>query len=81
MYICIFILAIEIAASSTPPPTTTASEKTGKKDEKKEERKEEIVRKDATEEFELPDSGKEHMNVVFIGHVDAGKSTMGGHIL
>ncbi|OLL26757.1 Eukaryotic peptide chain release factor GTP-binding subunit [Neolecta irregularis DAH-3] len=25
--------------------------------------------------------GKEHINVVFIGHVDAGKSTMGGNIL
>ncbi|KAG0357158.1 translation termination factor GTPase eRF3 [Podila minutissima] len=25
--------------------------------------------------------GKEHMNVIFIGHVDAGKSTMGGRIL
>ncbi|KZO91375.1 hypothetical protein CALVIDRAFT_489187 [Calocera viscosa TUFC12733] len=26
-------------------------------------------------------TGKEHLNVVFIGHVDAGKSTMGGQIL
>ncbi|KAL7750144.1 translation termination factor GTPase eRF3 [Sorochytrium milnesiophthora] len=26
-------------------------------------------------------SSKDHMNIVFIGHVDAGKSTMGGHIL
>lgn len=25
--------------------------------------------------------GKEHMNVIFIGHVDAGKSTLGGCIL
>lgn len=25
--------------------------------------------------------GKEHLNIVFIGHVDAGKSTMGGHLL
>ncbi|CAG8554008.1 7267_t:CDS:10 [Ambispora leptoticha] len=25
--------------------------------------------------------GKEHLNVVFIGHVDAGKSTMGGNLL
>ncbi|KAF9181332.1 translation termination factor GTPase eRF3 [Haplosporangium sp. Z 767] len=25
--------------------------------------------------------GKEHINVIFIGHVDAGKSTMGGRIL
>ncbi|KAI9347312.1 P-loop containing nucleoside triphosphate hydrolase protein, partial [Obelidium mucronatum] len=27
------------------------------------------------------DALKEHLNIVFIGHVDAGKSTMGGHIL
>ncbi|KIJ36306.1 hypothetical protein M422DRAFT_261257 [Sphaerobolus stellatus SS14] len=25
--------------------------------------------------------GKEHLNIVFIGHVDSGKSTMGGHLL
>lgn len=27
------------------------------------------------------DSAKEHLNIVFMGHVDAGKSTMGGHLL
>ncbi|KAI9008357.1 P-loop containing nucleoside triphosphate hydrolase protein [Gaertneriomyces semiglobifer] len=27
------------------------------------------------------EDGKEHINIVFIGHVDAGKSTMGGHLL
>jgi hypothetical protein len=25
--------------------------------------------------------GKEHVNIIFIGHVDAGKSTLGGSIL
>lgn len=25
--------------------------------------------------------GKEHVNIIFIGHVDAGKSTLGGAIL
>ncbi|KAJ1951489.1 translation termination factor GTPase eRF3, partial [Dispira parvispora] len=37
-----------------------------------------------TEEFDetlLDENFKEHFNVVFIGHVDAGKSTMGGNIL
>lgn len=24
---------------------------------------------------------KEHVNIVFIGHVDAGKSTIGGHLM
>ncbi|EJT97498.1 hypothetical protein DACRYDRAFT_24917 [Dacryopinax primogenitus] len=32
-------------------------------------------------ETEVVDDGKEHLNIVFIGHVDAGKSTMGGQIL
>ena len=35
--------------------------------------------KEAEEEF-FQDA-KEHFNIVFIGHVDAGKSTMGGHLL
>ncbi|OWF46504.1 eukaryotic peptide chain release factor GTP-binding subunit ERF3A-like [Mizuhopecten yessoensis] len=33
---------------------------------------------DGTPEVEVK---KEHVNVVFIGHVDAGKSTIGGHIM
>jgi peptide chain release factor subunit 3 len=35
------------------------------------------------EEDDIPEdpNQKEHMNIVFIGHVDAGKSTMGGHLL
>lgn len=32
-------------------------------------------------EEEFFSSHKSHLNIVFIGHVDAGKSTMGGHIL
>ncbi|KAI3651956.1 hypothetical protein MP228_003259 [Amoeboaphelidium protococcarum] len=35
----------------------------------------------AHEETFYQTGGKEHVNIVFIGHVDAGKSTMGGHIL
>ena len=27
------------------------------------------------------DDNKEHVNIVFIGHVDAGKSTIGGHLM
>ena len=30
---------------------------------------------------EIEDTKKEHLNVVFIGHVDAGKSTIGGQIM
>ncbi|KAL7282289.1 hypothetical protein ACG7TL_003759 [Trametes sanguinea] len=41
------------------------------------------VRNAADEEVlkDLYGHNKEHLNVVFIGHVDAGKSTMGGNIL
>jgi peptide chain release factor subunit 3 len=28
-----------------------------------------------------PESQKEHVNIVFIGHVDAGKSTIGGQLM
>ncbi|XP_041474160.1 eukaryotic peptide chain release factor GTP-binding subunit ERF3A-like isoform X2 [Lytechinus variegatus] len=37
--------------------------------------------KQQTPKEEEPESKKEHVNVVFIGHVDAGKSTIGGHIM
>eukprot|EP00752_Nemacystus_decipiens_P012253 g10861.t1 len=38
--------------------------------------KEEVVEKEATDE-----DPREHLNIVFIGHVDAGKSTLSGNIL
>ena len=31
--------------------------------------------------FKAEDEGKDYVNIVFIGHVDAGKSTMSGQIL
>eukprot|EP00903_Cladosiphon_okamuranus_P018854 g17342.t1 len=40
------------------------------------EAKEEVVEKEATDE-----DPREHLNLVFIGHVDAGKSTLSGNIL
>ncbi|KAJ2383272.1 translation termination factor GTPase eRF3, partial [Coemansia sp. RSA 2611] len=36
---------------------------------------------DAEEDLMLDEHFKEHLNVIFIGHVDAGKSTLGGQIL
>ncbi|CBJ48633.1 Sup35, eukaryotic translation termination factor eRF3 [Ectocarpus siliculosus] len=42
----------------------------------KKEEKEEVVEKEATDE-----DPREHLNLVFIGHVDAGKSTLSGNIL
>jgi peptide chain release factor subunit 3 len=35
-------------------------------------------------ELEIPielEDHREHLNIVFIGHVDAGKSTIGGHLM
>ncbi|KAJ2064324.1 translation termination factor GTPase eRF3 [Coemansia sp. S146] len=36
---------------------------------------------DTEEDLMLDEHFKEHLNVIFIGHVDAGKSTLGGQIL
>ncbi|KAH9824685.1 P-loop containing nucleoside triphosphate hydrolase protein [Melampsora americana] len=36
---------------------------------------------ESKKENEIKEEGKTHVNIVFIGHVDAGKSTMGGNIL
>ncbi|TPX72356.1 hypothetical protein SpCBS45565_g00596 [Spizellomyces sp. 'palustris'] len=56
-----------------------------KKEEKKEEKKAAEPEPEVEAEPEQDDNGteegKEHINIVFIGHVDAGKSTMGGHLL
>ena len=41
-----------------------------------------VVEKVPIEKYDpATDDSKEHLNIVFMGHVDAGKSTMGGHIL
>lgn len=48
---------------------------------------EERAKAEAEEECDEPsgdikfDDGKDHVNIVFIGHVDAGKSTIGGHLM
>lgn len=39
-----------------------------------------IIKKTKTPSPE-PDDGKENINIIFIGHVDAGKSTIGGQLL
>lgn len=65
---------------SKPPikdiPSETASPKSSPAPKPK------IVEKVAVEKYDpTTDHSKEHLNIVFMGHVDAGKSTMGGHIL
>ncbi|KAG0295040.1 translation termination factor GTPase eRF3 [Linnemannia gamsii] len=61
---------------ASQPPTTTATTTTGVSGGTEEADEDAVDQETLTEFF-----GKEHMNVIFIGHVDAGKSTMGGRIL
>ncbi|RMX52686.1 hypothetical protein pdam_00004235 [Pocillopora damicornis] len=52
--------------------------------EAEEEEQEEVkpVKKEAKKEVEEePEDKREHLNIIFIGHVDAGKSTIGGHVM
>ncbi|KAI9348311.1 P-loop containing nucleoside triphosphate hydrolase protein [Zopfochytrium polystomum] len=67
-------------------PKKDTKKEVKKKDEKDDSKVSETVPAAEVEE-DLPpvdeknDTSKDHLNIVFIGHVDAGKSTMGGHIL
>ncbi|KAJ3216590.1 translation termination factor GTPase eRF3 [Dinochytrium kinnereticum] len=71
--------------SPKPNPKVTEAPKEKEKKEKRpveEEKPKEVVPEVNEDEFFPEEAGaKEHVNIVFIGHVDAGKSTMGGHIL
>jgi peptide chain release factor subunit 3 len=49
--------------------------------EKKEVPAKQPVEMEVDEETDMSGFKKEHLNIIFIGHVDAGKSTTGGHIL
>ncbi|KAF8975419.1 translation termination factor GTPase eRF3 [Entomortierella lignicola] len=60
---------VEAPKPATPAPAAAAAPAA--------EEEEEAVDQETLTEF----FGKEHVNVIFIGHVDAGKSTMGGRIL
>jgi len=57
----------EIAKEKTPEPTPVKSKKKSKKNANKKKVK--------------AHDKREHLNIVFIGHVDAGKSTLSGQIL
>jgi len=71
----------EAQQSSRPPPAAPDDE------EDEEEAEDEAARQKREEELKeihaelAKEDPREHMNVVFIGHVDAGKSTTGGQIL
>ncbi|VDP96045.1 unnamed protein product [Echinostoma caproni] len=60
-------------------PSSTSDEKPEPVGEAGEPAEEEVEGSKPT--FVEPDTRKETINLVFIGHVDAGKSTIGGHIL
>jgi peptide chain release factor subunit 3 len=71
-------------AASKPPSTQSSSRTPSVKDEEEAQVPDAVIKE---QEEELDEAlvqdmyGKEHVNVVFIGHVDAGKSTLGGNIL
>ena len=71
-----FLLA---AAAASPVAAASASAAASSSDDSKEDSSV-SKKKSAASEFKVHDE-REHMNVVFIGHVDAGKSTTCGNIL
>jgi len=82
--------AVTMVIDAKPSVVSLPTEVKLKDEQKKDELKSEVVAKKEevsistpfhTDEFDNEELGKEHLNIVFIGHVDAGKSTMGGHLL
>ncbi|KAJ3109641.1 translation termination factor GTPase eRF3 [Phlyctochytrium planicorne] len=74
------------AAKEVEEPKAEKKEKEAKaaptpKKKEEEKPKEPVVEYNDDEFFPEDKNSKEHVNLVFIGHVDAGKSTMGGHLL
>ncbi|KAJ7095352.1 eukaryotic polypeptide chain release factor 3 [Mycena belliarum] len=67
-------------ASSVPAPSKTFSTEKSKTDTSAIVQEVRTVADDSVLE-DLFGDVKEHLNIVFIGHVDAGKSTMGGNLL
>ncbi|BFZ59597.1 translation termination factor GTPase eRF3 [Saitoella coloradoensis] len=84
--------AAEVAAAATPEKAAAVEKSEAKISRANEKREAAAEKREAdaiakAQEEEVDDEivndmyGKEHINVVFMGHVDAGKSTMGGNIL
>ncbi|KAK3717416.1 translation termination factor GTPase eRF3 [Vermiconidia calcicola] len=72
-------------SSGNTSPTASGRSSPSRAETKAEVRKAELVEqeqeKEVDEETLREIYGKEHVNVIFLGHVDAGKSTLGGSIL
>ena len=70
---------------TSPTPSSGRSSPVNSSGENKTQREIDAVAKeqqaDVDEETLKEIYGKEHVNIIFIGHVDAGKSTLGGSIL
>lgn len=78
----------EPTKSATPSGRTSPTPSTGRNSPSRAaESKKQVVDLEKEQEEELDEAvlaemyGKEHVNVIFLGHVDAGKSTLGGSIL
>ncbi|XP_028146280.2 eukaryotic peptide chain release factor GTP-binding subunit ERF3A [Diabrotica virgifera virgifera] len=72
-------VADEDSTSASAPPATTPE---GDEDEEPSSEEAPIkIKKKITVKEKPEEEKKEHVNVVFIGHVDAGKSTIGGQIM
>lgn len=73
------------ASGNTSPTSGRSSPIPSKAEQKAEARRADLVAQEQAAEVgdEVIDEmyGKEHVNVIFLGHVDAGKSTLGGSIL
>ncbi|KAK5151948.1 translation termination factor GTPase eRF3 [Recurvomyces mirabilis] len=75
------------SSGNTSPTTATPSGRSSpsRAEQKAEARKADLVAQEQAAEIDdeaLEEMyGKEHVNVIFLGHVDAGKSTLGGSIL
>ena len=68
------------AKPAAPKPAASKPAKAPKPNKQSNKAKEEAEKK-LLEEFKALGQEKDHVNIVFIGHVDAGKSTLGGQIL
>jgi peptide chain release factor subunit 3 len=69
--------AKEAPPAAEPAPETVPVDESTAIDENDPERDEAPVQAKS----KRPHDGRDHVNVVFIGHVDAGKSTISGNIL
>lgn len=73
------------SGKTSPAPSSGRSSPSGAIATAKEKREADAVEKEQAADVDVETLaeiyGKEHVNIIFIGHVDAGKSTLGGAIL